>query len=606
MRFAWVAMAVVVGCSFNEVKTKTDNTPAPPVVLNGEAISAMVAPPAISGGTLYVTRGLSVLASNPDRGTVDVHAPTAYGSPAPWAAQFDANAEPGRLVEGEPGTVYVVLRRAGAIGTIDLATKQWSTREVCPAPRGIAYRADTKTLHVVCAGGEYVTLPQGGEKKTWNLDRDLRDIILDPQGGAWISRFRSAELLHVDAQGNVTSRAKPSVAPDRAIDQETQARYEPNTAWRIAMASDGTIYMLHQMSTTRLVATKSIPVEPPKTDQPPQQQPTSSPYGGSMTAPPNPSMPFCDDQQLVTVAVTRFASTGPTGTDRLTVSAPAVDMALGPGDQIFVAHLNGQVFSHFPSFDGVEPVCVASKASTFTGPVVAVAMENGTPLAQVRDGSAAFASRSLSQVTTPGVRDSGHTIFHMQTAGGIACASCHPEGGDDGHTWNFVDIGLRRTQSLRGGILATAPFHWNGDMHDISMLAHDVFTQRMGGGSLREEQIAVLGSWIDRQPSLPAPSWIEPSAKERGAALFASAGCQKCHSGAHETSNASEDVGTGATFQVPSLVNVGARAPFMHDGCAPTLMARLVDPKCGGSKHGDVANLSASQKSDLVAFLESL
>ena len=33
--------------------------------------------------------------------------------------------------------------------------------------------------------------------------------------------------------------------------------------------------------------------------------------------------------------------------------------------------------------------------------------------------------------------------------------SCHPEGGDDGHVWD-EGIGKRRSQSLRGGILATA------------------------------------------------------------------------------------------------------------------------------------------------------
>src|SRR5581483_1054009 len=60
--------------------------------------------------------------------------------------------------------------------------------------------------------------------------------------------------------------------------------------------------------------------------------------------------------------------------------------------------------------------------------------------------------------------DTGHAIFHQATEFGLACASCHPEGGEDGRIWSFQTLGLRRTQSIRGGILSTAPFHWDGDM----------------------------------------------------------------------------------------------------------------------------------------------
>jgi CxxC motif-containing protein (DUF1111 family) len=59
-------------------------------------------------------------------------------------------------------------------------------------------------------------------------------------------------------------------------------------------------------------------------------------------------------------------------------------------------------------------------------------------------------------------------------------------------------------------------------------------------------------------------------------------------------------------FQVPSLSDVGSRAPFMHDGCASNLAARF-SPGCGGGdKHGVTSQLSAAQLADLMAFLESL
>jgi cytochrome c peroxidase len=71
------------------------------------------------------------------------------------------------------------------------------------------------------------------------------------------------------------------------------------------------------------------------------------------------------------------------------------------------------------------------------------------------------------------------------------------------------------------------------------------------------------------------------------------------------TTNALVDVGTRGTFKVPSLVGVGARAPFLHDGCAITLTDRF--GSCGGGEtHGHTAHLTAAQLADLVAYLESL
>jgi hypothetical protein len=57
---------------------------------------------------------------------------------------------------------------------------------------------------------------------------------------------------------------------------------------------------------------------------------------------------------------------------------------------------------------------------------------------------------------------------------------------------------------------------------------------------------------------------------------------------------------------VPSLVGIGYRAPFIHDGCAATLRDRF-DPKCGGGDlHGKTSGLTEEQIGDLVAYLETL
>jgi hypothetical protein len=63
-------------------------------------------------------------------------------------------------------------------------------------------------------------------------------------------------------------------------------------------------------------------------------------------------------------------------------------------------------------------------------------------------------------------------------------------------------------------------------------------------------------------------------------------------------------VGTGGAFQVPPLVGLGWRAPFLHDGCAGTLADRF--GSCATSGHGNTSSLSSGDLSDLVAYLETL
>jgi mono/diheme cytochrome c family protein len=205
----------------------------------------------------------------------------------------------------------------------------------------------------------------------------------------------------------------------------------------------------------------------------------------------------------------------------------------------------------------------------------------------------------------PGVsrRDTGHEAFHRAAPARIACASCHPEGAEDGHVWQF-DAGPRRTQALGGGLLATAPFHWDGAMAGVQDLVHEVFTRRMGG-KLQPDQVGALERWLDTLPGPAAPPARDAVAVARGRELFTgAAGCAACHAGARLTSNASVDVGTGGMFQVPSLLGVWARAPYLHDGCAVTLRDRF--GPCGGAAHGITANLSSTQVDDLVAYLEGL
>jgi mono/diheme cytochrome c family protein len=205
------------------------------------------------------------------------------------------------------------------------------------------------------------------------------------------------------------------------------------------------------------------------------------------------------------------------------------------------------------------------------------------------------------------VRDTGHEIFHRDAGGGIACASCHAEGAEDGHTWNFTQLGVRRTQALHVGLQGTEPFHWSGDEANLGHIMEDVFVGRMGGVHQGTARLGALTDWLFAlRPPAPMTA-ADDDAAVRGKTLFQSeaTGCTGCHTGAKYTNNKTVDVGTGGKLQVPSLVGVGYRAPLMHTGCAATLADRF-NLDCGGKQHGHTAQLSTAEISDMVAYLQTL
>ena len=251
-----------------------------------------------------------------------------------------------------------------------------------------------------------------------------------------------------------------------------------------------------------------------------------------------------------------------------------------------------------PQVAAMEPIAVA-----FDGSDNVVVQSREPAMLVLRDGVTITLS-------TESRFDTGHLVFHSNAGGFLACASCHAEGNDDGRIWNFTCEGKRRTQSLQTGLRGTEPFHWSGDETDFTKLMSDVFVGRMSGPTLATDQSDALFGWIDAQPRPLRTAPADPGAVARGQALFndpARAACASCHLGAKFTDAKTVDVGTGAAFQVPSLVGVGTRGPFMHDGCAKTLTERFTNTACGGGdKHGVTSSLTPGEISDLVAFLNTI
>ena len=570
--------------------------PAPlPPSLDGPSVTAADPPPPISGGTLLALRdGTRLVAADPDRDRLLVVSTIEPGVTA--SLGLSPGDEPGRLVEDGDGRVHVALRRGGAVVSFDPSDVTTAERRsVCAMPRGIAFEPSSGLLHVACRGGELVSLHASGGApvRTVHLERDLRDVVLGTSGLV-VSTFRSAELLHLDGAGSITRRTAPVAVEGLPTDREGLVPvFQPSVAWRTVPLPGGGFAMSHQRATSATVV-----VEP-------------GGYGG---------FDMCRAGGIVHSAISLST------TDGAHLTGPAVPFAVLPvdlavnaaGDQLAVVAASrnemfpsGNVFVYARSALATDDPCGHGREEhTVDGEPIAVAFDASARVwVQTRQPSALIDVQSGVRIDFGGAdaNDTGHLIFHMGSGAFLACASCHAEGADDGRVWTFEGLGERRTQTMEGGILGTEPFHWSGDMADLNMLLHEVLTGRMSGPGLRPDHVEALGAWVDTIPA-PTPSPpSDPEAVARGEVIFhdEAAACASCHAGPHLTSNATVDVGTGGPFQVPRLVGVAFRAPYLHSGCAETLEDRF--GPCGGAdSHGTTSHLPPARIADLVAYLETL
>ncbi|MRI53180.1 tryptophan tryptophylquinone biosynthesis enzyme MauG [Methylobacterium sp. DB1607] len=160
------------------------------------------------------------------------------------------------------------------------------------------------------------------------------------------------------------------------------------------------------------------------------------------------------------------------------------------------------------------------------------------------------------------------------------------------------------------------------------------------GGQVTQERIEQALATFQRliiSGQAPFDRWVEGDAHAVGAAakrgfdLFnGKANCAACHSGWNFTDGSFHDVGVakdGAigrgrffpnstrlrhAFKTPTLRNVARRPPYMHDGSLTTLSEVIDLYDRGGierpSRSRDIRplHLSAREKADLIAFMESL
>jgi mono/diheme cytochrome c family protein len=598
-----VGVVALTGCSGPdpypvETPIGPTGTPAGLPLFNGsvKAADGKVAP--LIGGTLLMTRDGKAVVSDPDRDLVHiVDAATQKVS----SVELEENDEPGRLVEGPVGTVYVVARRGGGVVAIDTANASSHRIKVCNAPRGLAYDDTLSRLYVACRSGTLAVVDTASEEilAKHKLDPDLRDVLVSGDDVV-VTRFKTAEVLVVSRDGEVLRRAQPTVK------SLSGAAVTPTVAFRALGLPGGGVLVGHvDSSNTTLpsgagayyggfcggsVADLSVTV--------------MNPYSGA------------DRKSLTTLSANALGATGP------------LDVAVSPDGSRVAMLSTGNSWA--PPTIAKQPnlflsttatvsagmfmapcrgSSTASAATSVPGEPVAVAFDgSGQWVVQSREpAELRFENGAVVSLAADSRFDTGFAMFHMNTGGGIACSSCHPEAGEDGHTWNF-SVGPRRSQTLEGGASGRAPFHWSGDLQTFDDLVDEVMLKRMSlSAAVTEKQRKALSSWLDSVPKTLTADDLDLASVERGRVLFndEDLACGTCHSGPDLTDNKPHDVGTGAAFITPSLVDVNMRAPLFHDGCALTLEGRF-GPCGGGDQHGITSKLTKAQEADLVAYMQSL
>jgi hypothetical protein len=442
----------------------------------------------------------------------------------------------------------------------------------------------------------------------------------------------------------------PSDAPPPTDPAMAVSSFSPAVAWRTVRAPDGTLHMLHQRGQD-----SDIGVGHHRDDEHHDDDDSAAPIDTGTQADPYGGGGGIACGSIVRGSVTRFTPDNQ-AVPELAPSLPlSVDLAVSPnGDYIAVAAAgvidpeapqptfeitdpnaggfisSGGTSASFgtsvqvmmrPELDPGESAdqCDFDQVGTFvpeaTTAVTFGPSDNGTLFAQSR--TQLFFIDLIGGLTesvylpNPTGADTAFDLFHRSAGAGIACASCHPEGSDDGRVWNFQGLGPRRTQALDVGLGTTAPFHWDGTLATVGSLMDEVFVGRMGGIKESPERLAALENWLFAIGPQPARRAANDELAMQGKSLFESeaVGCSSCHNGTAFTNNLSYAVGTTPTnelLQVPSLIGISYRSPLMHTGCAATLRDRF-DPTCGGGDlHGVTSTLLPEDIDALVAYLETL
>lgn len=191
---------------------------------------------------------------------------------------------------------------------------------------------------------------------------------------------------------------------------------------------------------------------------------------------------------------------------------------------------------------------------------------------------------------------------------GLACATCHPDGRDDGLVWQ-TPRGDRRPRTLAGNITRETRFGWGAEHSNIQSHVKETM-KRLRGTGLPDDDLGAIFAYLSSLPPMPLADLPREPQALRGAELFASerAACATCHVPENGfTDNKAHTLGSYELNVTPSLIGVGKRTRLYHDGRFASFEA-LLDQRNDEwfVAMGGAWRLTPDERKDLAAYLRTL
>jgi YVTN family beta-propeller protein len=211
-----------------------------------------------------------------------------------------------------------------------------------------------------------------------------------------------------------------------------------------------------------------------------------------------------------------------------------------------------------------------------------------------------------------------------------SCSTCHPDGSEDGLTWDLTGTGrnLENVITLRE-LSNTSPFKWNGKNVSVYMqcgMRFSKFVTRTE--SFDTDELNAIVAFMFQKLENPPNAYQLPhgeltEAQKRGKAIFERTmtkdgreipvkdRCVTCHPPPYFTDRSLTNVGSGFEtdseeyFDSPKLNNIVDTAPYLHDGRARTL-EEIWTVYSEKDTHGYVNDMIKQELNDLIEYLKCI
>jgi YVTN family beta-propeller protein len=552
-------------------------------------------------GSLWVTNRDGASISVISAGTLAVTRTTTL----PRASQ------PHGLVIAADGNAYVALEALGQVLKLNGSTgATLATLAVGPNPRHLAVSGDSARLLV----SRFITPPLAGESTA----------TVDTTSGG-------GELLVINTT-NLSLAGTVRLAHGNRADSETQGRGIPNYLGAAAIAPDGSFAWLpsKQDNIARGTRRDGLALNFQNT-----VRAISSRI--ELGATPTETLALRVDHDNASLAsAAAFDATGSYLFVALETSRQVAVIDPRRGAELFRIEAGLAPQGVVVAADGSRLYIHNFMSRSVTVADITPLTRNGELRAGTSTGWASVATEKLSATVLKGKQ-----FFYdardprLARDAYMSCATCHSDGGHDGRVWDLSaqGEGLRNTISLRGRAGGQGRLHWSNNFDEVQDFEGQIRTLAGGTGLMTDAQfntgtrsqplgnakagvsadLDALAAYVaslnrfDPSPLRPGATTLSAAATT-GKALFTSLNCGYCHSGAAYTRSAADNpanVGTlkatsgsrlnGALagIDVPTLRDVWATAPYLHDGSAATLEAAITAHTGLSASSAEVSNLAA-------------